>query len=144
MTDETAPAEGAPPADANVSPAPETPVEPTNEPQQSEQGPEPQPTDASGNVIAPPADAPENPDAGNPPSDGSEVEFTGSGEPPESGPADGVEVVDGEVVPESVGETITPPDQPVAAEVVSGDEAPDVLDSGDELPRHRREVDGVE
>lgn len=83
---------------------------------------------------------------GNPPNDGSEVEYTGTGEPPaESGAADGVEVVDGEVVPASIGETITPPDQPEGTtEVVSGDEAPDVLHSGDVLPRHRREVDGVE
>lgn len=134
IEDETTPAEGA-----------ETPAEPEVTDGTPTSGPpaEPQPTDENGDVIAPPADdAPESPDAGNPPSDGSEVEYTGSGEAPEGEPADGVEVVDGEVVPASVGETQSS-GEGGKTEVLSGDDEPNVLDSGNELPRHRQEVDGV-
>jgi hypothetical protein len=88
---------------------------------------EPQPTDEQGDVIAPPEDdAPEGDEAGDPPA--AELD-------------EGVEVIDGEVQPNTVGETISSGE---GGETVPVGDAPQTLNSGDVLPAHRQRVESGE
>jgi hypothetical protein len=95
---------------------------------------EPQPTDEAGDVIAPPADdAPEGDEAGNPPVEASVQD--------EAELDEGVEVIDGEVVPNSVGESISSGE---GGETTPVGSQPQTLNSGDELPAHRQRVESGE
>lgn len=147
MTDEAAaaPDEGVEtPAEPESPAAPETPAEepvaaPAEEPAAEPETPaEPQPENP------PPADPPtDDPSIGNPPTEPQSVEFSET-EPSaeDEAPQDDAD----EVVPQDMagttGLTQVPEQEEGRGEAVNVVE-PDVLTSGDELPRHRREVEGI-
>ena len=90
--------------------------------------------DAQASPAADETVAPDNPDATPPPGDGSEVEYTGTGNPPPT-------ATDESVAPDPAGTVVEAGH--VETEQLAGDVEPEVLSSGDVLPAHRREVDGV-